>query len=265
MILLPGLALAMAACDEIDEADRLLAVDQDSFQFTNKVVLLEEFTGHLCINCPQGAVVVASLQEWAGGHVIPVSIHCGSYAAVNQVFAEDFTTEAGDAYYNEFEPDAFPSCMMDRTVGDGGVKINSNYDMWQSDLITCAAQAAPVEIELEASCDAAGQLSAKVTVTGIYTIDYDVSLQLWLVEDGIVGAQLSQEGIDYDYVHNHVLRGAINGTWGESVGTISAGNSIERSYTYDIGGCVVENCKVVAFVYETASRGNVLQAAEVAL
>ena len=121
------------------------------------------------------------------------------------------------------------------------------------------------EIELEASCDAAGQLLAKATVTGIYTIDYDVSLQLWLVEDGIVGAQLSQEGIDYDYVHNHVLRGAINGTWGESVGTISAGNSIERSYTYDIGGCVAENCKVVAFVYETASRGNVLQAAEVAL
>lgn len=260
-----GVAVACTACDVVDEPDRLIEVDADSFTFTNKVVLLEEFTGHLCVNCPQGAAVVASLQEWAGGHVIPVSIHCGSYAAVNQVFAEDFTTEAGDAYYNEFEPDAFPSCMMDRTAGDGGVKINSNYDMWQSDLITCAAQAAPVEIELEASCDAAGQLSAKATVTGIYTIDYDVSLQLWLVEDGLVGAQLSQEGIDYDYVHNHVLRGAINGTWGELVGTISAGNSIERSYTYDIGGCVAENCKVVAFVYETASRGNVLQAAEVAL
>ena len=160
----------------------------------------------------------------AGGHVIPVSIHCGSYAAVNQVFAEDFTTEAGDAYYNEFEPDAFPSCMMDRTVSGGGVKINSNYDMWQSDLITCAAQTAPVEIELEATCDAAGQLSAKATVTATYAVGYDVSLQLWLVEDGIVGAQLSQGGIVYDYVHNHVLRGAINGTWGESVGAISAGN-----------------------------------------
>ncbi len=265
MILLPGLALAMAACDEIDEADRLLAVDQDSFQFTNKVVLLEEFTGHLCINCPTGAEVVTGLEEWAQGHVIPVSIHCGSYAAANPVFPEDFTTEAGNAYYEEFGPDAFPSCMMDRQIANGSVAINSNYDMWQADLIARAAQVAPVDIELGVS-RTGNDLSIDVTVVAAYAVDYGTSLQLWLVEDGLVGAQLSPDGINNEYVHNHVLRDAINGVWGEEIGSIAAGNAVERSYSYTIGdGCVPENCKVVAFVYETASRGNVVQAAEMAL
>lgn len=261
-LLLSVLAIAGTGCDKIDEADRLIEVDPDSFEFTNKVVLLEEFTGHMCINCPTGAEIVKGLEEWAQGHVIPVSIHCGSYAMVSPVFPEDFTTEAGNAYFETFDPDAFPSCMMDRQMDGESVVINSNYDTWQSGLISCVAQTSPVEIELDVTRNGS-EMQIGVNVIATYDVDYDTSLQLWLVEDGITGAQLSPAGIDNSYVHNHVLRDAINGTWGEQIGSISSGSAVERNYSYTIPAqCVPENCKVVAFLYETSSRGNIIQAAE---
>ncbi len=263
--ILLGVVLMVAAtsCDVINEDDRLIGpIDTDSFEFTQKVVLLEEFTGHLCINCPTGAEIVTGIEEWAQGHIIPVSIHCGPYAATSKSYPEDFTTEAGDAYYEEFNPDAFPSCMMDRQMDDGVVSINSNYDTWQTDFIYCAAQTASVDIELEVTRNER-ELSIDVTVEAIYDVDDDVSLQLWLIEDGIIAAQLTPSGINTEYVHNHVLRDAINGTWGDPIGSISAGSAVDCSYSYTIAeDYEPENCKVVAFVFETESRGNVLQAAE---
>ena len=262
-MLMAALAVATVSCDEIGEDERLVPTDPADFQFTNKVVLLEEFTGHLCINCPEGAEVVHGLETWARGHVIPVSIHCGDFATANEgsSFAQDFTTDAGDAYYNEFEPDAFPAAMVDRSFDGNLVSINSNYDTWSTDVLERAIETSPVDLQLEVTRNDRN-LSIDVTAEVNSAVGYGLSLQLWLVEDSIRGAQLSSSGIILDYVHNHVLRDAINGTWGEEIGVPVAGSTVARSYNYTIGeACKPENCRVVAFLYETASRGNVIQAA----
>ena len=262
-MLMAALAVATVSCDEIGEDERLVPTDPADFQFTNKVVLLEEFTGHLCISCPEGAEVVHGLETWARGHVIPVSIHCGDFATANEgsSFAQDFTTDAGDAYYNEFEPDAFPAAMVDRSFDGNLVSINSNYDTWSTDVLERAIETSPVDLQLEVTRNDRN-LSIDVTAEVNSAVGYGLSLQLWLVEDSIRGAQLSSSGIILDYVHNHVLRDAINGTWGEEIGVPVAGSTVARSYNYTIGeACKPENCRVVAFLYETASRGNVIQAA----
>ena len=262
-MLMAALAVAAVSCDEIGEDERLIPTDPADFQFTNKVVLLEEFTGHLCINCPDGAEVVHGLETWARGHVIPVSIHCGDFATANEgsSFAQDFTTDAGDAYYNEFEPDAFPAAMVDRSFDGNLVSINSNYDTWSTDVLERAIETSPVDLQLDVTRNDRN-LSIDVTAEVNSAMGYGLSLQLWLVEDSIRGAQLSSSGIILDYVHNHVLRDAINGTWGEEIGVPVAGSTVARSYNYTIGeACKPENCRVVAFLYETASRGNVIQAA----
>lgn len=260
-LLMAALAVAAVSCDEIGEDERLVWTDPADFQFTNKVVLLEEFTGHQCPNCPDGAEVIHGLETWAKGHVIPVSIHCGSFAATNSIFKEDFTTDAGDAYYNEYGPDAFPSAMTDRSANDGIISINSNYDTWLTDVLARAIETSPVDLQLDVSRNDRN-LSIGVATTVNSDIGYGLSLQLWLIEDSIIGMQSVHGSIVRDYVHNHVLRDAINGTWGEDIGVPVAGSTVARSYNYTIGeACKPENCRVVAFLYETASRGNVIQAA----
>ena len=73
-----SLLLLVAGCDIIDEKDRVIQTDE--LHFTNKIVLLEDFTGHKCVNCPVAADEIARLEEWCEGHLIAVSIHAGSYA-----------------------------------------------------------------------------------------------------------------------------------------------------------------------------------------
>ena len=43
-------------------------------------------------------------------------------------------------------------------------------------------------------------------------------LQVWIVEDGVKALQMMPDGsANKEYVHNHVFRAAVNGTWGEDV------------------------------------------------
>lgn len=251
----------LSACDVIDEGDRLIPVADDEFQFGNKVVLMEEFTGHRCMNCPTGAERATELVSWSNHHVIPVSIHCGVYSMVGGVYSNDFTTEAGDAYFEEFAPEMFPTCAMDRGT------LNSNIDTWQSDLIACALNESPVEIEIEPAYNASSrEATVNVTVTALQDVPTtDLSVQIWLVESGIVGAQLMPDGhtINREYVHNHVLRGAVNGTWGESIGSLADGEVKEVTGSMALDEAwVPDNCAIVAFVFDTATKRGVLQAAE---
>jgi len=92
-------------------------------------------------------------------------------------------------------------------------------------------------------------------------------LAVYLLESQIINWQTdySQSPADIpDYEHNHVLRRAINGSWGMEIAsdTIVAGSSIVKSYAYNLPDeFVKENCAVVAFVYNDDTK-EVMQAEE---
>ena len=64
------------------------------------------------------------------------------------------------------------------------------------------------------------------------------------------------------YVHHHVLRNAVNGTWGDDC-SVAQGQLWERDYTYTLNDAwKPENISIVAFVYNDAG---VVQATKVKL
>ena len=67
-------AISFTACDEVDEADRFKELEKIE---SKRTVLLEDFTGQLCTNCPDGHRLIASLQEQYGENIIAVGIHAG--------------------------------------------------------------------------------------------------------------------------------------------------------------------------------------------
>lgn len=142
-------AFGLAACDVIGDADRIRSAE--TLQFTNKVVLLEEFTGHKCVNCPAASEEAARLESWCEGHLVVVGIHAGSYANTSgSAWKYDFRTEAGAAYEAYFRPDGYPAAMIDRKTTDGKI-THDNFSVWSALVLNSLAETAPVDIRLETS------------------------------------------------------------------------------------------------------------------
>ena len=75
-------------------------------------------------------------------------------------------------------------------------------------------------------------------------------LQVWLLEDSITALQLMPNGkVNQQYVHNHVFRTAVNGTWGEDF-SVEEGKSEQRTMSLPLQPAwKKENLSIVAFVY----------------
>lgn len=83
-------------------------------------------------------------------------------------------------------------------------------------------------------------------------------LQVWIVEDGIKAMQMMPDGsANQEYIHNHVFRAAVNGTWGEEV-TVKEGETTSKDYSYVLPETWnADNISVVAFVYNGKGVENV--------
>ena len=71
------ICLLLVGCDRISEDERLIYEKPEPAQ---RVVLLEDFTGQRCTNCPKATEVIAQLQETYGDALVAVGIHGGPLA-----------------------------------------------------------------------------------------------------------------------------------------------------------------------------------------
>lgn len=190
-------AVSLIACDNVDSDDRYIKVDTVE---TKRAVLIEEFTGQECSNCPDGHAIMASIREQYGESVIPVSIHASrlSYLETDGGLG---IPEGQTLYENAGSPN-LPSAVIDRNSGAIG------REDWS----------ARVRAELERESDIEIELAAAL-VDGVINIHADLktvrdlkcNLNVWVVESGIVSFQLSGHDFVMDYEHNHVLRAVVNG------------------------------------------------------
>jgi hypothetical protein len=84
------------------------------------------------------------------------------------------------------------------------------------------------------------------------------------MEDSIVGKQLLPTGDDLNYVHRHVFRKTLNGTWGEEINTaaLAPEEVITKSYSVKLDEAYNDKqCYIIAYVANTDSK-EVLQVIE---
>ena len=259
------LLAGFVSCDVIDENNRYLEPDPGAGP-TERVqrVLIEEFTGRLCVNCPDGAAIVHDIQEYYPGQIVAVGIHAGQLAppATGPFAGQDFRTEAGDEYNTHFAPQANPAAMINRTLYDTALP-STKKEMWMTYVISEVAKEPVCEVVPTCTYDAATRTVAiSAEVEAYSNMPAQPRLQLYIVESHIVGAQLTSTGMNTAYEHNHVLRAAVNGTWGSPIVASLAGEKKSYDVTTTLNDeWVAENCHVVAFVYDEGS-GRVLQCNE---
>lgn len=271
-----ALAMAFTACDNIDEDDRLIELP---FEESDRVVLIEEFTGAKCVNCPNGAATVAALHERYGDQVVAVSLYPEQMtdltAPVLPVPAMDLRTKDASDLFSRFNGPSLglPAAMFNRTSSNGSVLQLSpaGWGAVVSDLLNpenVFYQAAglkypPLKISLTGNYDEASRtLDVDYTVDFIHPVAENVWLTLYLVENNIITFQLTPTGMNQNYENNHVLRTAFNenGMLGQPLGADHGRDSqVTGSASVTLNeGWKAENCQVVGFV--TSTSGPVIDA-----
>ncbi|MCD8289135.1 MAG: Omp28 family outer membrane lipoprotein [Prevotella sp.] len=241
-------AVTLAACSNIDEDERLIYVQPADVA---KHVLIEDFTGQACVNCPAASELIAQMQEEYGEeNIIAVGLYSGSFG---QNIRGDFyplTTELGNYYYNLYGVSEQPSAMIDRHG------VNSNYATWPAEVYNCIQDSAKVKLDITNSYDEATR-TADITVSALAVKDISGTLQVWLTEDNIVNWQyLSDGSADAAYVHNHVFRTAVNDRDGDTF-NVSEGTTQTRTFCITLDeDWAAENVSAVAIV---SDAGGVVQ------
>ena len=71
-------AVLMTSCDEVETQDRLIYVEPPE---VSRAVLIEDFTGQYCVNCPRATEEIERLvEEYGDTTVIAVAIHSGPFS-----------------------------------------------------------------------------------------------------------------------------------------------------------------------------------------
>jgi len=262
------IVLAFAACQEVMvDIDPPSVNNTDPVDTTDEVVrhvLIEEFTGVQCVNCPQGAQLIENLANTYGERLVTVSIHAGFFAEPLSESASDLSTDAGEQLDALIGPvEAYPSAAINRNSFGTSSRIHFSPS-WAGFVEQELAIPPQVDVQITNSFNENnGELTTNITVNFLETLTGDLNLSVMVTENNIVDAQLDTSGLIEDYTHKHVLRTILTNVAGNPIPTQAIDTNVEESFTFTIPTeWNLDNCSVVAFVHRTAPDLEVLQVSE---
>lgn len=249
-----AMAMAAASCSNIDEGDRLIYVKPAE---VGRAILIEDFTGQRCINCPTGTEIINGIVDTYGeDNVIAVGIHSGPLGFAGNSKTVGLMTDTGNEYYTRWDKEnkmGQPWVIFNRKTSP-----DSHYNNWAAMVGTIISEKANLSVKIDNAYDAATR--TLTTTVGADGVNGTVNgkLQVWIVEDGVKALQMMPDGsANKEYVHNHVFRAAVNGTWGEDV-TVKEGEITTKQYSYKLPEAWnADNIAIVAFVYNDGGVENV--------
>lgn len=264
-------SLLIQSCNKIEDP----YIPLTTKEWYGKRALIEDYTGHFCPNCPDAAVEAAKIDSIYGDKVIIIAVHCSEYYSKSRPpqFPEDFRTETGNTWYNFFGISGLPTGMISRI----NYPLNTHkfeYNKWKSNVSNVLSQIPEVDIDINISFDSiTKKVTGKTTTKFLKTIKKKLQLQLVLTEDSIIAPQQNNSTYEPNYVHRHMLRDAINGSWGSlltnGVFENLINSEIPYPFVYTLKQSFPQNtpainwrhASIIAFVYDTDTY-EILQVAE---
>lgn len=227
-------------------------------------ILIEEFTGVQCVNCPEGSEVIESLVETYGSQLIPISIHAGFFSNPYPQSNYDFRTNDGDQIDALLgTASAWPAASINRTVFEGADGFIVGKNSWPGYVAQAIAEDPSVEIQLTKNYNSGTRLlEVTADLSFVESTSDPLLVTVIITENNIVDAQITPEGLMPAYVHKHVFRGAMSNPTGDAYtgGTTNAGDTGSQSFSLTLPAEWVEsNCEIVALVHSQVDK-HILQA-----
>ena len=274
-ITLLSIVLVITSCDIIDGP---YITDSDSYVNPDKKVLIEDFTGHLCPNCPDAARELDAIHDIYGDQIIGMAIHVSKSfarpypASQAPSFQYDFRTSWGDnwdAFYG-ISSAGLPKGMINR-IGYQNESHKLGKDEWAASV----ANELKKEIDFKISIDAD---TNTITISSQLknTLVNHFNLVVCLTEGNIINWQKDGQDNVENYEHNHVLRAVIYDNELSSQANFENGEVVENNFEINLseleqynidysnntaelgngnaGDWVTENLSVVAYIYNATTK-----------
>lgn len=264
-ILLILIALTLLSCDKVDKPfipgiptelnTSLYPGDWSTYPFpsfspntnTNRNVLIEDFTGHKCVFCPNAAVVAKDIEDANTGRVFVASIHAspggvGPFQTTDAQYPVDLTNpmviQYGQFFQNGYNFVGNPQGTVSRKEF-GGVMFQSPGN-W-SNATTQTLTDNELKINLQAKINYYPTTRGLFLHTEIDTMNLassDVSIVVYLIEDSFISKQKFPGGLSEDnYNHHNLHRGNIdNRAFGRGMkaNNLNANGKYYLDYSYEL-------------------------------
>jgi len=242
-----------------------------------RMVLVEEFTGASCSNCPAARTVLTSLETQYPGRIASLSLHIFNFNQSNpwEGAKYDFRTQAATDLGNTIYGGVIqmPVAGINRLAVTNTTPELFGKTQWPNVIGNYLDSVPSVNLTVTSTLNTSGD-SAFITVKAAYTkaVSTKNVLSIAITESNLIDFQedpaVVPDGVDSNYNFKSVLRDFVSTTLGspvlDSLSTKQAGRVFTRSFLYKVNAAwKPENCKVVAFISnaETADK-RVLQVAE---
>ena len=274
-ITLLSIILIITSCD-IEEG--MYNENYDSYINPDKKVLIEDYTGHTCPNCPAAARELKAINDIYGDQIIGMAVHVSkSFARPFDVshapqYQYDFRTYWGDSWNSFFEisMDGLPRGMINRV----GYQDNS-HKLGKDEWGTTVANELKKEIDLKISI-LSDSTSISVSTEVVKNVNNNFNLVICLTESNIINWQKDGQYNIEDYEHNHVLRTVLTDESLSNSTSYIAGQQIETTINYNLtsleqynidystntaelgngnsGGWNTSNMSVIAYIYNANTK-----------
>ena len=255
--ILAAVLLIATGCDKIDINNTHKPIAPTT---GGKTVLIKDFTGARCVNCPEAAEYAHELQHRLGeDRIFILSVHAGYLAQPVGQFP-NFLTDEGTAWYNN--NDSNPLFSVDHVALTEGNTLN--VEQIDTPVANALAEPQLFGIAIENTYD---ETSRRLNVENTFSAMGDGEGMYYatacLVEDSIVGWQTISGGVNREYVFHNVFRGTLNGVDGELVSnsnfhfgdTFTTTNSMVLDSIYN-----ADQCYILTYLYNK-ENGKIVQTA----
>ena len=284
IITLLSFILIITSCDVVEgpyEIDTGVVTPTDTNTYVKKI-LIEDFTGHTCPNCPSAARELEGIHDLYGHQIIGIALHVSTGFAAPWIgagkFEYDFRTKWGTDWDDFFDisNSGLPRGMVNRMGYPDNHKLGKNE--WLSAVIT----------ELEKEIDFGINITGDY---GVITIDTEIlnntngdyNLVVCLTESNIINWQKDGQVDNESYIHNHVLRSVLSDESLSNSSNYITGQLVEKTINYNLsvleqfnidyssntadagngnsGGWNASNMSVIAYIYDNTTQ-EILQVEE---
>lgn len=270
-------ALSFWACDKVDDpyvhVDKKIddigeakfndTVYNDSSHTTRRI-LIEDFTGHQCPNCPEAAEIANDLMKAFPNDVVSVAVHAGSFARTDpsKGFVKDFTTQTGEKLRVRFQIGMFPNGLVNRIQFNNSFQVS--YVQWSNVVNIYLADAAYMAKRFQVNLTNIYNTESRVLrilpeVRALDNFTGNFHLVAFIAENDIIAPQIDNRkspATVMDYRHMHVLRvGLPQDGDGKLIfanpkaGDVFRVNAEEDELRFQVSeDWVAENCEVIVFL-----------------
>jgi hypothetical protein len=281
-----SLVLFLPSCDKVSNPNKhpnaisscvlnSPVLNSNSLTANYRKVLVEDYTGHQCGNCPRAAEAADALINTYKDSIVVIANHVSVQFAApynDTLYREDFRDQCSTDWDVLFG-------MSNAGLPEGAVNrlmpYAQHYPNWASLVPGALHQAQSVVLNVTTTYDPAQKLlNVKVKSTFLKAFTNDIKVSILLTQDSVIadqkdynppsGCQLLANGETRpNYVFNNINSGSLNGSWGQVIksspnvndtASVSANCYLVNKCFYKSAVCVNDkNIHVVAFVYNSST------------